>query len=85
MMDLPWIIGSLIAILFFAYFEWRAFRYPTSQHTLSMWIYTLGSKWPLSIFLMGMFCGGLAVHFFWHWCPPGSISTGLLSLPGGVL
>jgi predicted permease len=72
----PWIIGTLLAIAFFAYFEARAFRYPQRQFTLSHWIFTIGSTWPLSIFLMGMLCGGLAVHFFWHWCPAGSISGG---------
>jgi len=77
----PWIIGILLAIAFFAYFEHRAFRYPDREHTLSSFIYLMGSKWPLSIFLMGMLCGGLAVHFFWHWCPAGSISTGMLTVP----
>lgn len=76
--NLPWILGTLGAIAFFAYFEWRAFKYPTRQNTMSRWIYNMGSNWPLSIFLMGMLCGGLAVHFFWHWCPAGSVSTGWL-------
>ncbi len=75
-MDTPWILGTLGAISFFAYFEWRAFRYPSRQDTLSMAVYKIGSQWPLSIFIMGMFCGGLAVHFFWHWCPAGSLSAG---------
>lgn len=75
-METPWIIGTLLAIAYFAYFEWRAFRYPTRQDTLSMTIYTIGSKFPLSIFIMGMFCGGLAVHFFWHWLPAGALSSG---------
>ena len=67
-MDFPWIFGTVGAILFFAYFEWRALAYPDRQDTLSMAIYKLGSNWPLSIFLMGMFAGGLAVHLFWNWC-----------------
>jgi predicted outer membrane lipoprotein len=74
--DFPWIIGLCAAIAFFAVFEAYALRHPDRQNTLSMAIYTIGSKWPLSIFIMGMFCGGLAVHFFWHWSPAGSISTG---------
>jgi hypothetical protein len=74
--DLPWIIGLFAAIVFFAVFETYALRHPDRQNTLSMAIYTLGSKWPLSIFIMGMFCGALATHFFWHYCPPGSVSTG---------
>ena len=75
-MDTPWIIGTIGAILFFAYFEARAFKHPDRQNTLSRWIFNLGSNWPLSIWLMGMLAGGLAVHFFWHWCPAGSISAG---------
>jgi hypothetical protein len=74
--DLPWIIGLIAAIAFFAVFESYALRHPDRQNTLSMAIYTLGSKWPLSIFLMGGFSFGLAVHFFWHYCPAGSVSTG---------
>jgi hypothetical protein len=82
-MNTPWIIGILVAIVFFAIFEARAFRFPDQQNTLSRFIYNLGSNWPLSIYLMGNFTGGLAVHFFWHWCPAGSISTGWLLDPNG--
>jgi hypothetical protein len=80
MMNMPWIVGALLAVVFFAYFEWRAFRYPERQNTLSRAIYDLGSKWPLSIFIMGLFAGSLATHFFWHWCPAGSTSIGMLLL-----
>lgn len=75
-MNMPWIVGTIIALVFFAYFEKRAFDYPNSQHTLSRWIYDIGQKWPLSIWLMGALAGALATHFFWHWCPPGSVSAG---------
>ena len=68
-MDLPWIILTLLAIAVFAYFEWRAFRWPARQDTLSMAIYKCGSKWPTSLVIMGMFIGGLVVHFTWHWDP----------------
>lgn len=68
-MNTPWIIGTVVAITFFAFFEWYAFKYPQRQNTLSRWIYNLGQTWPLSIWLMGMLAGGLAVHFFWHWDP----------------
>jgi hypothetical protein len=79
--DLPWIGGTFATIIFFAIFETYAFRHPERTNTLSHAVFTIGSKWPLSIFLMGMFAGGLAVHFFWHWCPPGSVSTGMLLAP----
>lgn len=75
-MNTPWIIGTLLAIAFFAYFEWRAFKYPLRQNTLSRFIWTIGQNWPLSIWLMGMFAGGLAVHFFWHWDPTCISSAG---------
>jgi hypothetical protein len=68
-MDLPWIILTLLAIAAFAWFEARAFRHPDRQNTLSRTIYDIGATWPLSIWIMGVFAGGLAVHFFWHWCP----------------
>lgn len=74
-MDLPWIMGTLAAISYFAYFEASAFKHPERTNTLSRAIYGLGSRWPLSIWIMGVFSGGLAVHFFWHWCPD-------LMLPG---
>ena len=76
MMDLPWILGTLTAITFFAVFETRALQHPDRQNTLSHFLYTIGAKFPLSIWIMGVFCGALATHLFWHWCPAGSISGG---------
>lgn len=62
-----WIVWTLIAIAAFAVGEGYAFKHPDRQNTLSRAVTTLGAKWPLSIFIMGMFAGGLAVHFFWPW------------------
>lgn len=67
-MNTPWIIGLLLAMAFFAFFEWRAFKYPLRQNTLSRVIATIGANWPLSIWLMGLMAGILAAHFFWPWC-----------------
>lgn len=66
-MNTPWIIGALLAIAFFAYFEWRAFAHPDRQNTLSHFVSTIGAKWPMSIWLMGVGTGILAAHFFWAW------------------
>lgn len=44
--------------------------------SLSMFTWRVFQKWPLIAVVFGMLFGGLAVHFFWHWCPPGSISAG---------
>jgi hypothetical protein len=51
-----------------------------NQITLSMFIYTVSTKFPLAMALgctcVGLFFGILYTHFFWHWCPPRSISAG---------
>jgi hypothetical protein len=68
-MNTVWIVGILVAIVFFAVAEGYAFRYHDRQNTLSRFIWTIGQNWPLSIWLMGLFAGCLASHFFWHWDP----------------
>jgi hypothetical protein len=83
---LVWPIGITIWVALgwaaFAYFEAKALRHDArnDQITLSMFCYTIGSKFPLSILLaglfIGLFIGALGVHFLWHWCPSGSISAG---------
>jgi hypothetical protein len=75
-MNTPWVLGAIAFTIFFIYFERRAFAHPDRQNTLSRTVYTLGSTWPLSIFLLGMLVGGLAVHFFWHWCPTNALTGG---------
>ena len=74
--DMAWIIGSALAVAYFAVFEVLGFKRPDKYNTLSHAVYTIGAHWTLAIFLMGLGTGGLAVHFFWHWCPAGSISGG---------
>jgi hypothetical protein len=71
-----WAMGLAGAIAFFAAIEGLAFKYPTRQYTLSRVIATMGQNFPLSIWICGVFAGGLAVHFFWHWCPFGGAGTG---------
>jgi hypothetical protein len=81
-----WPVGIAVWLIvgwsLFAYFEAKALRpqHTPNQVTLSFFVYTVASKFPLSILLaglmVGLFIGGLGVHFLWHWCPPGSISAG---------
>jgi hypothetical protein len=68
MMNLPWEAGIFFAIAFFAFWEWYAFKHPTRTNTLSHFVASIGATWPLSIWLMGLFAGVLAAHFFWPWC-----------------
>ena len=67
MSDLYWWIGALGAIVFFVVGEGYAFKHPERQNTLSHLVATVGAKWPMSIWLMGVGTGILAAHFFWAW------------------
>lgn len=71
--DIMWTAFLLLTAVVFTILESAGWK---SSNTLSRFIYTIGAKWPLSIFLWGLLAGGLAVHFWWHWSPAGSISTG---------
>lgn len=82
-MDNPWIIWPLVVlswIIFvaatFAYFEKRYWN----SLTLSRFTYDVTQRFPLLIFFIGMsvglVLGVLSTHFFWHWCPPGSLNIG---------
>jgi hypothetical protein len=73
-----WTLINAAWLVAFAIFEYRALAHPENKDraTLSRYVYTIGSKFPLSIFLMGLVVGTLATHFWWHWCPVGSTSQG---------
>lgn len=66
-MNTPWVIAALVAIVFFAFVEFLAFRHPDRLNTLSRTVSTIGATWPMSIWLMGLGTGILAAHFFWAW------------------
>ena len=60
---MPWIIAGLSLLIYeflALYFGWK---------TLSRMMWEATQKWPFLQFLVGFLVGGLAVHFFWHWCP----------------
>lgn len=63
----PWAVGLIGAIAYFGYFETVAFVHPDQYDTLSHVVSTVGAKWPLAIWICGVFAGGLATHFFWAW------------------
>jgi hypothetical protein len=64
---LPWAIGTILALGYFATFETLGFIYPDRFETLSHLVSSIGAHWPLFIFICGFCCGGLASHFFWPW------------------
>ena len=71
-----WLSGLFGAIAFFAAIEGLAFKHPDRQATLSWTLAILGERFPLSIWICGVFTGGLAVHFWWHYCPFGGVGAG---------
>ena len=64
-----WIAAIALTFAVLEYLGWNTL-------TLSRYIWNLSQEWPLFIFLCGALSGGLAVHFWWHWNPPGSNSEG---------
>jgi len=70
---LIWLAWVLCIALSFALLEAASWHGGT---TLSRSVWELSIHFPLIIYLAGMLSGGLAVHFWWHWSPPGSISEG---------
>jgi len=81
-----WLAGLGAAIVFFAVVEGYAIRHPEAgYHTLSYHVAKIGARFPVSIWFMGIFAGGLAVHFFWHYCPNFDMVPDSLQSLGGVL
>lgn len=73
-MRIIWTTWIICIILSFSYIEKYALN--THKETLSMYVWMLTQSWPPIEFILGIIIGGLAVHFWWHWMPPGAISQG---------
>jgi hypothetical protein len=62
-----WSLWLLAMIASFAAFE--GFALATDRTTLSRFVVNATRAWPPIPFVFGLIVGGLATHFFWHWCP----------------
>lgn len=80
-----WPLGIVLWVLLgwveFTYFEIKGIKHDKpNEISLSMFVYTVISRFPLAgiygALLIGIFIGTLSTHFAWHWCPPGSASSG---------
>lgn len=67
--DWVWVVWLLAIVVSFSVLEWYAFQHPSRLNTLSRFVWNIGQKFPLSLVMYGALFGGLAVHFFWNWCP----------------
>jgi hypothetical protein len=68
-----WSAWILLIAVSFGLLEGMAWNYGV---TLSRFVFDISQAWPLVIWLAGVLAGGLAVHFWWHWSPPGSRDEG---------
>jgi hypothetical protein len=58
----------------FAVLETIAFR--TDRITLSRLVWNISKAWPPFPWVVGNVTGGLAVHFWWNWCPGAGLGIG---------
>lgn len=73
-MNAVWTIWLLFFVASFALLEWYALH--TNRTTLSRYVWNASKRWPVLPFVLGCIVGGLAVHFWWHWCPEIPFSLG---------
>lgn len=66
-MRVVWAVTLILIVVVLLGLE--AFALLTGRTTLSRFVWEISEAWPLFIFLAGFACGGLAVHFWWHWTP----------------
>jgi hypothetical protein len=71
---LIWTGWILVIVITFGAIEGLALAW--GDTTLSRYVWEISLAWPLLPFCYGLVVGGLAVHFWWHWSPPGSSSQG---------
>lgn len=69
-----WSAWLLLIMISFGVLEGVALA--TGGVTLSRYTWDLSEAWPLFPVVYGGLFMGLAVHFWWHWNPPGSSSRG---------
>lgn len=68
MWDLIWTLWVAAILVSFAIFETLAIKRPGGK-TLSRFVWEVSKAWPPLPFVLGLLVGGLAVHFWWPWCP----------------
>lgn len=65
--DWTWTAWLVAIAASFAVLEGLSIKY--KGKTLSRFTAEIAYGWPLMPFIYGSLFSGLAVHFFWHFCP----------------
>lgn len=73
---MSWVWTGWLLALIFSFGVLEGYAIAKGKTTLSRYTWNAFEAFPLIAVIFGMVFGGLAVHFFWHWCPPGSVSGG---------
>jgi hypothetical protein len=66
-MNWIWVGWTAAIVVSFAVFE--SYALANGKMTLSRATWDLTKAWPPLPFAAGLLVGGLAVHFWWNWCP----------------
>lgn len=65
----PIIWTAFIGLIIVGFIVVESWALATGGTTLSRYTWELSKDWPLLPFVLGLICGGLGVHFWWHWDP----------------
>lgn len=72
----PWYWACWLGAIVISFAVPEALALANGGETFSAFMWQTTLAWPIWEFLWGVLIGGLAVHFWWHWSPPGSKSEG---------
>lgn len=72
----PWFWGVWLAAIVLTFAVPEIFALVNNGTTFSSFMAGTQTKWPLWELVWGLVIGGVGVHCWWHWVPPGSKPDG---------
>jgi hypothetical protein len=70
----PWYWAAWLFAIIVTFAVPEGYALHNGGTTFSAFMWGTTTAWPLWEFLWGLLIGGLAVHFWWHWNPPGTLT-----------
>lgn len=67
----PWVWVAWLAVTALSFAAIEGIALARGKTTLSRFTVVTTTAFPPLIFIIGLMCGALATHFWWHWCPAG--------------